>query len=216
MECLKCGVKVDATGNICPLCHSHIEKNGDASYPLIKHRLTGGLVKKILLFFTILVSILAIFLNAVTTPSINWASFVVAGAISMYIISVGIMKGHRRILSMMFYMCFLLLLVALLWDNVFGFNGWSINYVLPSLAIGYGVFLLILRVISYFAFRENSTYIYLHVLLEFLPLILYYKGIVTFKPLAVISAGCGLVNFLVLILFDASKLKEDMMKKLHI
>lgn len=216
MECLKCGVKVDTTGDICPLCHSHLEKNDGASYPLIKHRLTGSVVKKILLFFTILVSILAVFINTVTTPSINWASFIVAGAISMYIISVGIMKGHRKVLSMMFYMCFLLLAIAILWDKVLGFTGWSINYVLPSLAIGYGVFLLILRFISYFAFRENSGYIYLHVLLEFLPLILYYREVVTFKPLAIISAVFGLVNFLVLILFDTSKLKEDMMKKLHI
>ena len=214
--CKKCNVKIDTIGSVCPLCHNKIEKNDDSTYPLITTVATWGFIKKILLFTVILISALVVLLNKTLTPNTSWSLFAIAGVITMYTIFLGIMKGRKRILSMMFYMCFLIIIITVGWDNLIGFRGWSINYVLPSLAISYGIFLIILRFVSHFSIDDNSMYIYLHVLLEFVPLILYYREIVTFKPLAVISAVFGIINLTILLIFDFSHVKKDLAMRLHI
>ncbi len=216
IKCDKCNVLVDTPGEHCPLCGSKILKNNDSTYPIIKNSNTWKFVKRLLFFIVASISILIIFLNYTLTPNIKWGVFTSLGLISMYIIFLGIINGRKRVLSMMFYLCFLILLITISWDYLIGYKGWSLNYVLPSLSICYGIFLIILHFVSYLAFTSNSTYIYLHVLLEFVPLILYYTGFVTFKPLAIISAAFGLVNLSILVLFDTTDLKNDLAKKLHI
>lgn len=216
MICKKCNVEVDTIGSTCPLCHSEIDKNDNPTYPVIKTKSVWNFIKRLLLSVVIFTSALVILLNRTLTPNVGWSSFVIAGLLSMYLIFLGIMKGRKRILSMMFYMCFLLIFITIGWDKLIGFKGWSVNYCLPSLAISYGIFLIILRFVSHFAFEDNSVYIFLHVLLEFIPLVLYYEEIVTFKPLAVISAAFGLVNLTILLVFDFSHFKKDLAMRLHI
>ncbi len=214
--CKKCKVEVDSRGSSCPLCNAKICVTADPVYPAIKTTSTWLFVKRLLLFNVVLVSAIVLFLNYMLTPNTKWSVFVIAGLMSMYVIFLGIMKGHKRILSMMFYLCFLIIMMTIVWDNLIGWRGWSINYVLPSLAISYGLFLLVLRFLSHLTIEDIGIYIYLHVLLEFLPLILFYKGIVTFEPLAVISAIFGLINLLILLIFDFSRLKKDLSMRLHI
>lgn len=216
VECNKCGVRVDTRGSICPLCHGKICVNDNPTYPKIRSTSTWVFIKRVLLFNVILISAIVALINYLWTPSTKWSLFVIAGLASMYIIFMGIMRGHKRILSMMFYMCFLLIMITVIWDNLIGFKGWSLNYVLPSLAISYGLFLLLLRFISHLSWYDIGIYIYLHVLLEFVPIILLAKNIITFKPLAIISAIFGIINLTILLVFDFSHFKKDIAMRLHI
>lgn len=215
-RCNKCDIEVDTKGTHCPLCNARIEKTASPTYPIIKTMSTWQFIKRILLIVVISISVLVIFLNRILTPLTKWSVFVIAALWTMYVIFLGVMKGHKRILSMMFYMSFLIIMITNLWDNLVGDYGWSLNYVLPSVAISYGIFLIALRFVSHFAIEDNSMYIYLHIFLEFLPMVLYVKKIVTFAPLAVISAFFGIVNLLVLIVFDFTHLKKDLAMRLHI
>ncbi len=214
--CKKCDVKIDSPGEICPLCHGKIEASKEATYPKTMTKSTWVFIKRLLFANIVFVSALVLLLNRTLTPNTKWSPFVIAGLISMYVIFMGIMKGRKRVLSMMFYMCFLVIIITIGWDNLIGFKGWSLNYVMPSLAISYGVFLLVLRFIFHFSIDSNSIYIYLHVLLEFVPLVLYYKNVITFKPLAVVSAAFGLLNLVILLVFDFSHFKKDVAMRLHI
>ena len=215
-ECVKCGIKINTRGNYCPLCHAKIDACANPIYPKIQTTSTWVFIKRILLFGVVLISLVVGLVNYLLTPSTLWSGFVIAGLVSMYLIFLGIMKGHKRILSMMFSMCFLIIMITIFWDRLIGFKGWSINYVLPSLAISYGLFLLVLRFISHFSIEDIGIYIYLHLLLEFLPLLLLFKGSITFRPLAIISAIFGVINLTVLLVFDFSHLKKDLAMRLHI
>ena len=215
-KCKKCSVIIDAPTNICPLCQSEITMNKDATYPVVKTILNSNLVRKVVLFLVVVISIIALLLNYSITPEYHWSYFVALALASTYVIFREIMNGRKKILKLMFTLNFTVIILALLWDYFTGYRGWSLSYVLPSLCISYGIFLIFLRIVSYFAFRENSTYIYLNVLLEFVPLILYYYDVIAYKPLALISAILGVVNILILIIFDGSKFKTDLEKNFHI
>lgn len=215
-KCNKCDVEVDTRGERCPLCAAKIEKTIDPTYPTIKTTSTWQFIKRIMIIFVLCTSIIVVFLNGFLTPNMKWSGFVIAALLSMYTVFLGIVKGRKRILSMMFYMSFAILAITFIWDRLIGYKGWSLNYVLPSVAIGYGVFLLILRFVSHFAIKNYRGYIYLHILLEFLPLVMYVKNVVTFEPLALVSACFGTINLLVLLVFDFSHLKNDLGMRLHI
>ena len=70
--------------------------------------------------------------------------------------------------------------------------------------------------VKYFAFRENTSYIYLNVCIEFIPMILVVLDKISFPLLAMISCIMGIINILILLIFDGSNFKEDIRKKLHV
>lgn len=214
-KCTKCNIELNTISDICPLCNSEI-KNRDASiYPVIKNNLNKSSLMKMIFFINCLICISILLINYFCTPGVKWSIFVVIQLIVTYWLFRKVLRGRNKILRSLFMLNFIICAVSLFWDYYVGFSGWSINYVLPSLCISYGIFMLILRFVKYFAFKENSSFIYLNVCIEFVPLILVFYDKITFPLLAIISAVMGVLNLLVLIIFDGSNFKEDIRKKLH-
>ena len=121
------------------------------------------------------------------------------------------LKILKILLSLNIIICFL----SIFWDFYSGYHGWSINYVFPALCISYGAFVLILRFVNYFAFKENSSYIYLNICLGFIPSILVFLDKVSGNILIYASGLFAIINLLILLIFDGSTFKEDIAKKIH-
>lgn len=217
IKCNKCDIYVDTTGKTCPLCGTILDKeNNNSTYPKLKTCINKHILKKILLFIVFLFSFISVILNYITTPKINWSIFVIAGLFSMYIIFRKILDGKKHILKTMFSLNLILLSLSIAWDYLTSSYGWSIKFVLPCLCTIYGIFLIILRLISILEFKENSNYIYINVLLEFLPIILYIKENIGYLPFILITSTLGIINLLILIIFSWEKVINDLEKKWHI
>lgn len=215
-KCLKCNVLVDTLTDKCPLCNSEMKVSKCSTYPKLKLKLTSSLFRKIIFLIAVMVCIAVALINYLLTPSIKWSFFVVLQILLMYYVFYHLLNGRQKVVKLLFILNILVCGVSIFWDYYTGFRGWSINYVFPSLCITYGIFMLILRFVSYFAFRENSSYIYLNVCLEFLPILLLNLDKLSVGILAYTSAGLGMLNLFILILFDGSSLKSDIARKLHI
>lgn len=215
VKCNKCNVELNTISDVCPLCNSEIKNNGDSIYPYIKSNLTKSSLMKKIFFIHCIVCIIILLINYFCTPNVKWSIFVVIQIILTYFIFCKVLNGRNKILRLLFMLNFIICIISIFWDYYVGFNGWSINYVLPSLCISYGIFMIILRFINYFAFKENTSYIYLNVCIEFIPLVLVKVGKITFPLLAIISAVMGGINILILTVFGWSNFKEDIRKKLH-
>ena len=214
-KCNKCNVELNTVSDVCPLCNSEVKNNDDSVYPFIKNNLTKSSLMKKIFFIHCIICIIIILINYFCTPDVKWSIFVVIQIILAYFIFCKILSGRYKILRLLFILNFLTCIISIFWDYYGGFSGWSINYVLPSLCISYGIFMIILRFVKYFAFKENTSFIYLNVCIAFVPLILVKLGKITFPLLAVISAVMGVINILILIIFGWSTFKEDIRKKLH-
>ena len=215
-RCEKCNVELDIIDNCCPLCGSEVKTNKDSTYPRINYHISSHLIRKIIFFICCLISVSIVLINYYFTPDIKWSLFVILQLFLTFIIFFHILNGKNKIISLLLVLNFLICGISFFWDMYIGFKGWSINYVFPSLCGSFGIFILILRFVNYFAFYENSLYIYLNLLLCFIPIILLYFGKISSPPLSIISAVVGLLNILILIIFDGSKFKKDLEKKLHI
>lgn len=218
MKCEKCNVELDIISNKCPLCKSVVceDKNPEGSYPILKPVVTNKSYKKLLLFMVCIVSIIIYILNIALTPSIKWSYFVILQLMISYYILSKILNGRIKVLKILLMLNIFVCALSVFWDGYAGFHGWSTNYVIPSLCISYGLFMIILRFVSYYAFRENSTYIYLNICLEFLPLLLVYFDYAKLNIFVYCSGLFGIINLLLLLVFDGSTLKDDIVKKLHI
>lgn len=214
-KCNKCNIKLNTSGDICPLCNSEIKNNGNSIYPIIKNNLSKQLLMKKIFFIHCIVCMIIILINYLCTPNVKWSLFVVIQLILTYFIFKKVLSGRNKILSLLFMLNFITCIISIFWDYYTGFNGWSINYVLPSLCICYGIFMIVLRIVKYLAFKENTSYIYLNVCIAFVPLILIKLGMITFPILSMLSAVMGVINLLILIIFGWSNFKEDIRKKLH-
>ena len=214
-KCTKCNIELNTISDVCPLCNSEIKNKDNSIYPVIKNNLNKSSLMKIIFFINCLICVSILLINYFCTPGVKWSIFVVIQLIVTYWVFRKVLRGRNKILRMLFMLNFIICAVSLFWDYYVGFSGWSINYVLPSLCISYGIFMLILRFVKYFAFKENSSFIYLNVCIEFVPLILVFYDKITFPLLAIISAVMGVLNLLVLMIFDGSNFKEDIRKKLH-
>ena len=215
-KCSKCKIELNTVSDICPLCNSEIKNKEESIYPVIKNNLTKIILMKKIFFINCLICIIILLINYFCTPNIKWSIFVVIQLIGMYFVFCKVLNGRNKILRLLFMLNFIICIISIFWDYYVGFSGWSINYVLPSLCICYGVFMIVLRFVKYFAFRENTSYIYLNVCIEFIPIILVMLDKIRFPLLAIISCVMGVLNILILLIFDGSNFKEDIRKKLHI
>lgn len=215
VKCNKCNVEVDTVSDVCPLCNSEIKNKDESTYPVIKNNLTKALFMKKIFFIHCIICIIIVLINYFCTPNVKWSIFVVIQIIVAYFIFLRIFKGRHRIIRLLFILNFITCITSIFWDYYVGFSGWSINYVLPSLCISYGIFMIVLRFLRYFAFKENTSYIYLNVCIAFIPFILYKVGKITFPLLAIISLVMGVINILILVIFGWTNFKEDIRKKLH-
>jgi uncharacterized membrane protein len=218
MKCEKCNIELDIISNKCPLCNSVVsdKKNIEGSYPILKPVVSNKLYKKVLFFIACIISIVVIILNIALTPTIRWSFFVVLQIFLSYYIFSKILSGRIKVIKILLILNLLVCGISMFWDSYTGFHGWSINYVIPALCISYGIFMIILRFVSYYAFRENSSYIYLNICLEFLPVLLVNLGYAKLNVLVYWSLLFGVINLLLLLIFDGSSFKDDIVKKLHI
>ena len=215
IKCNKCHINLDTVSDVCPLCNSDVKENNNSVYPYIENNISRAVLMKKIFFIHCIVCLAILLINYFCTPNVKWSVFVVIQVILTYFIFHKVLCGRNRILRLLFMLNFVICVVSIFWDYYVGFNGWSINYVLPSLCISYGIFMIILRFINYFAFKENTSYIYLNVCIAFVPLILVKLGKITFPLLAIISSVTGVINILILIIFGWSNFKEDIRKKFH-
>lgn len=217
-KCIKCEVEVNSVNNRCPLCNSELKKwnKEDSIYPNKVNILNHALVKKIILLIVVLCSVATFAVNYFLTPDIRWSIFVVIQIIIIGGIVSKIMSGRNKVLKFIFMSSFVICGISIFWDMYIGFNGWSLDYVLPSLCISYGIFVLVLRIVNYLAFKESSSYVYFNVMLGFVPCILMAFGHIHVPVLAYLSGIVASLNLLILIIFDWLDVKNFILKKLHI
>ena len=175
-----------------------------------------SLFRKLVFFLACVISVAVLILNYALTPNIKWSLFVILQIFASYYVFYNVLSGRKKVVKLLLSLNIIVSGLSIFWDIYTGFKGWSLDYVYPSLCITYGIFVLLLRFINYFAFRQNTSYIYFNICLGFVPLLLLYLDIVKVDILADLSVVIAFINLIILIIFDWSDLKNFIAKKFHL
>lgn len=183
----------------------------------VKPNYEGRKAFKLLSFGCIAAVVLAGMANVILTPENFWSLFIAGGVGCMWaVLSTGYSKRHNLLKSVMWELI-LVTIICVMWDRIFGWYGWSVNYVLPLMCLLVQISMLLISKIQSHSAREYMIYYVMASLYGMIvPLLLMLVKIITFYPPAVVCEGLSFLFLLALVFFRSKEFKEEMHKKLHV
>lgn len=128
----------------------------------------------------------------------------------------GYSKQYNLLKSVMWGLL-LVTVICIAWDEIFGWLGWSVNYVLPLMCLLVQISMLIISKIQSHSAREYMIYyVMASVYGIVIPLVLMFVKVITVLPPAVVCVGLSFLFLMALVLFRGKEFKEEMHKKLHV
>ena len=148
-KCRQCNVEILDETERCPLCNSVLEQTVEVEnmYPnvrLMSKRLM--LISRIYLFCAILVEAVMVYINVVTNSQTWWSLIGGLSLLYVYMLIRFAILGKSGYKSKIIVLVIIAVLMAVAADFLAGYQGWSVNYALPSgiLLVDVGIIVLML------------------------------------------------------------------------
>ena len=107
-------------------------------------------------------------------------------------------------------------LIALMWDLLTGWIGWSINYVIPLVCIFAMISMAIISKIRKLHIEDYILYIIIDGLFGIVPIIFIIFGFLDVLYPSVICIATSVISLSTIIIFEDKKLIAEVKRRLHI
>ena len=219
-KCKKCNVEILDETEVCPLCKSILIQTDEVEnmYPDVRplvRRLT--LFSNIYLFLAICLQGLLTAINLLDDTNIMWC--IISGLALLYsylVLRYAVLgkSGHR---SKVTVLVALAVLSAVAIDMVIGYQGWSVDYVLPSAIVLVDCVILFCMTVTN---RKNwQSYIMWQILMitcSLIPAGLFLAGLEHNFYLAFMPLGASLVLFLGTVIIGDRRARLELFRRFHI
>ena len=178
--------------------------------------------KKVNIFFRIsnlvliLISILLIIINTLTTPNIYWSPLCILGFIYIYLTVKFSIITKTNIAHHVMFQTLLTSIFMFFIDYRIGYSGWSINIALPILIIISNIAMFIITITNYKHYAKYATSQLIIMLLSLTMTFFIYKGYCNINPLINIAIILSLIGFLISLILCHKDLKEEFIRKFNI
>ena len=184
-------------------------------YPQKINSKKTDLIINLFVIFSVIVGLVLILINTLTTPEIHWAGIANAGIIYMWIVVIYSIKKRNNIAGHVLIQTILASIITIYIDIQFGFIGWSIYFANPIILFVANITMLILTAISYEKYIKYAIYQLAIVALSLTPLWLIVGKILELKMLNRIAIEVSILNLIVSLILCASDIKDAIIRKLH-
>ena len=169
----------------------------------------------VLLIISIMVSIILVLINKVTSPNIPWSGIANAGIIYIWITVIYSIKRNTNIAAHVLLQMIIISLVLLYIDNRLNFYGWSVYIGIPIILMVANVTMFVLTIVSYKKYTKYAIYQLIIVFLSLNQYILAYKGIMRLGVLNIVAIGISLFNFIVSLILSYKEFYRVLKCKFH-
>lgn len=218
---MQCKIEVKDDTKICPLCHCVLEKESEEMetnmYPDVKKKVNLlNLGIRIYAFLAIVAEIILVLINAYTFQGTWWC--IIAGGAMLYgfltlRFTIYDTAGYK--VKVILQTCFAIAFVFLL-DYSTGYQGWSMNYVLPGALILIDVGIIVLMVVNYRNWQSYMVFQLFTILCSIAPLILYGVHIITDPRLGYVAVGFSILVFLGTLIVGGTRARSELKRRFHI
>lgn len=219
LYCPKCNVDVEGQKDCCPLCQGELAGKEPSREPyrqLQPERFNRNFLFRIISFASVSAMVLAVALNFLLRPDVWWSLIAVAAVASVWVtLSIGI-TFRKRLFKNITLQLFFITAVSVLWDVSIGWQGWSIDYVLPCACVTYLFSIFILSKTTKGPQNSYVIYLVLDAVYGIVPLIFILTGILNVIWPSIVCVACSLISIAGLLIFDGRALREEISKKLHL
>ncbi|MCI9492937.1 MAG: zinc ribbon domain-containing protein [Lachnospiraceae bacterium] len=220
-KCRNCKVEIlDATA-VCPLCNSVLEVSGEGEggtgYPDVKAAVRKlSFIVRLYSFLAIVSEAALVTINYLYFHGIWWSAITGICILYFYVTlkySLQKNKGYQAVLLVQVIGAVLLVIAA---DNIAGYRGWSVNYVLPGAILLLNGTIATLMVIN----ASNwQSYILMQIFTAFASascVALWRFGIITKPLLSLASLAVSLCLLLGTLIFGDRKAKAELKRRFHV
>ncbi|MEG0894823.1 MAG: DUF6320 domain-containing protein [Oscillospiraceae bacterium] len=219
--CDKCKVTVRNNLKQCPLCQQILQEKDNTPSQQIYPKVTPIYKQysdflKLVGFICAVISVLSIIIN-LTLPATGYWSIAVLGGVICFIISLSsaITKWSNPPKNIMFQVI-IVSLAAVGWDFFTGFNGWSIDYVIPCICVSAMVSMAIISKVFKQSLQDYMLYWILDVFFGLVPIIFLASNLVKVKIPSLICIAISLIFLAALAIFEGANLLDEIKKRFHL
>lgn len=216
-KCNSCNIKFNTKYKFCPLCQNKLIGNKyEDVFPTNNRQKVKTLLMKYLLFFSLVVIIIANFIELYIFESIKYSGFLAGVLITNYVIIHFTLKNRKNILGLLGKYGVVLIILSLLWYFWIK-SSIIIDYIIPGICICELVFNMIIFIILRSKYVVNYfSIILLNLVILILPLVLILLDLTTNNLLSYICFLLALIMLLWLIIFYFDDIKEELEKFLNL
>lgn len=223
-KCDNCNVSVEGSHDFCPLCFKKLEYNKSIiygqypSYESLYSSIKIFTLKKIFLFSAIVCIIVSVTVNILTYKNTAWSLWSILVSISIIYVYINLvclifsdLYISKRIL-IEFIISSILVFIA---DIYFGFNGWSINFIIPFFSIASIASITMISAFRIKYFYEYAQYILISSFFGLCIIILPIFRLVTIVWPSIAAFIYSLCTILAMFIFFNNIFRTTLKKMFH-
>lgn len=230
-ECRSCRVMVRGDKRICPLCNlplsqrdqtqiheDHFVSNGDHTdfFPRVAQRLSKSYAWRWLLFASIAAIAVAYAIDTLYPARVHWFRLVLVGVLTMWVVFLTVIRKRHNISKSIVWQLTLLSLLSVLWDQVTGWRGWSLNVAIPLIILGAQLALFISSRVMKLQAGDYIVYFVLASILGLVPAVFLLTELITFTLLATSAIIVSLLFLSYILIFHWTVLYGEISKRMHL
>lgn len=206
----------------CPLCNRvlTVEEDGEKRppcYPVIDFDAEKfGLLSRIFLLLLILVAVGLGVVNYLTYNGVIWSDAALV-LIAYLGVTVFYSVMHRaNLASKILVQMVGFQVLTVVFDWVFGYSGWSVNYMVPGSILCANLAIVLLMIVntmnwqSYFMYQISIT------IFALIPLVLWLLGVITKPTFSLITTGISVLILVITIVLGDKKVKNELIRRFHL
>ena len=218
-RCKQCNVEVLDETERCPLCDSVLEHTFEVEnmYPNVRIQTRKWVfLSRLYLFAAILLEVIFYGINYVDKYQIGWS--LVAGLLLLYgylVIRLAILgqAGHK--LKIVLLAAIAIVMMVLI-DFLIGYDGWSVNYALPSIVILLDLWIVILMIINRRNWQSYMMWQILMILVSVMLVVFEVIGIITAPYVAGVAVLFSVFLFLGTLIIGDRRARVELKRRFHI
>lgn len=221
-RCKKCNVEILDETAVCPLCKNVLEQTEEpegiaVGYPDVKKTVKKlNFVVRLYSFLAIVTEIALIIINYVTYQGVWWSAIAGISILYCYItLKYSIQKnaGYRSVIWIQVIGAVLLGIAV---DNIVGYRGWSVNYVMPGAILLLDVTIMILMLGNMTNWQSYLLMQICTVLVSSGCLVMWRLEVITRPVLSIIAAAVSACLLLATLIFGDRKAKAELKRRFHV
>ena len=215
--CSKCKVSIVSSNDKCPLCQGLIESGkADDVFPYVPTIYKKyHLFFRLLIFISLVISAICIFINVLFPTDIYWSIFVLAGFACLILLLRISLDKHHNIPKTILWQVVAISILSLLWDYFTGWRGWSVAFVIPIICVVGSIDLVIIVKVMKMYITDYLFYFLLTILLGIIPLAFWLTGLVTVYYPSVICAFLNICALIAMFVFEGGAVIDELKRRFH-
>lgn len=170
---------------------------------------------KIFLLSSIILALILLLINKLTTPNVPWAALANGGIVYIWITAIYSIRKNTNMAGHVLLQTLAISILAVFIDYKLGFKGWAIEIAIPIIIIIANITMLILTIVSYKKYIKYAIYQLLIVLFSMLPILFIEENMVNNIALSIIATSISILNFILCLILCAKDVKEAIIRKFH-